>query len=56
VGREPDVIAAEQHATPPGVPAGQRIPVTRWSAHKDIAATADDLDEACGQLASRVLQ
>jgi hypothetical protein len=34
------VIAAEQHATRLVVPSSQRIPATRWSSHKDIAAKA----------------
>ena len=34
------MIAAEQHAAPLVVPGGQRMPATRWSAHKDIAAKA----------------
>jgi hypothetical protein len=34
------VIAAEQYATRLVVPAGQRMPATRWSAHKDLAAKA----------------
>jgi hypothetical protein len=34
------VIAAEQCATRLVVPASQRIPATRWSSHKDIAAKA----------------
>jgi hypothetical protein len=34
------VIAAEQHATRLVVPASQRMPATRWSSHKDIAAKA----------------
>jgi hypothetical protein len=34
------VIAAEQYATRLVVPAGQRMPATRWSSHKDLAAKA----------------
>jgi hypothetical protein len=34
------VIAAEQHATRLVVPSSQRMPATRWSSHKDIAAKA----------------
>jgi len=34
------VIAAEQHAARVVVPASQRMPATRWSSHKDIAAKA----------------
>jgi hypothetical protein len=34
------VIAAEQYATRLVVPASQRMPATRWSSHKDIAAKA----------------
>jgi hypothetical protein len=34
------VIAAEQHATRLVVPGSQRMPATRWSSHKDIAAKA----------------
>jgi hypothetical protein len=34
------VIAAEQHATRLVVASGQRMPATRWSSHKDIAAKA----------------
>ena len=34
------VIAAEQHATRLVVPASQRMPGTRWSSHKDLAAKA----------------
>jgi ParB/RepB/Spo0J family partition protein len=39
-GRALVVIAAEQHATRLVVPASQRMPATRWSSHKDIAAKA----------------
>jgi hypothetical protein len=39
-GRALVVIAAEQHATRLVVPSGQRMPATRWSSHKDIAAKA----------------
>jgi hypothetical protein len=39
-GRALVVIAAEQYATRLVVPAGQRMPATRWSAHKDLAARA----------------
>ena len=34
------VIAAEQHATRRVVLSSQRMPATRWSSHKDIAAEA----------------
>jgi hypothetical protein len=34
------VIAAEQHATRLVVASSQRVPATRWSSHKDIAARA----------------
>ena len=34
------MIAAEQYATRLVVPASQRMPATRWSSHKDIAAKA----------------
>ena len=34
------MIAAEQHATRLVVPSSQRMPATRWSSHKDIAAKA----------------
>jgi len=34
------VIAAEQHETRLVVPSSQRMPATRWSSHKDIAAKA----------------
>jgi hypothetical protein len=34
------VIAAEQYATRLVVPGSQRMPATRWSAHKDMAANA----------------
>jgi hypothetical protein len=34
------VIAAEQHASRLVVPSSQRMPATRWSWHKDIAAKA----------------
>jgi hypothetical protein len=34
------VIAAEQHATRLVVPSSQRMPATRWTSHKDIAAKA----------------
>ena len=39
-GRALVVIAAEQYATRLVVPAGQRMPATRWSSHKDLAAKA----------------
>jgi hypothetical protein len=39
-GRALVVIAAEQHANRLVVPSGQRMPATRWSSHKDIAAKA----------------
>jgi ParB/RepB/Spo0J family partition protein len=39
-GRALVVIAAEQHATRLVVPSSQRMPATRWSSHKDIAAKA----------------
>jgi hypothetical protein len=39
-GRALVVIAAEQHATPMVVPASQRMPATRYSSHKDLAAKA----------------
>ncbi len=39
-GRALVVIAAEQHASRLVVPSSQRIPATRWSSHKDIAANA----------------
>jgi hypothetical protein len=39
-GRALVVIAAEQHATWPVVPSSQRMPASRWSSHKDIAAKA----------------
>ena len=39
-GRTLVVIAAEQYATRLVVPASQRMPATRWSSHKDIAAKA----------------
>jgi hypothetical protein len=39
-GRALVVIAAEQHATRLVVPSSQRIPATRWSSHKDLAAKA----------------
>ena len=39
-GRALVVIAAEQHATRLVVPASQRMPATRWSSHKDLAAKA----------------
>lgn len=39
-GRALVVIAAEQHATRLVVPASQRMPGTRWSSHKDLAAKA----------------
>src|SRR4051794_15735739 len=39
-GRALLVIAAEQHATRLVVPSSQRMPATRWSSHKDIAAKA----------------
>jgi hypothetical protein len=34
------VIVAEQYATRLVVPASQRMPASRWSSHKDIAAKA----------------
>jgi hypothetical protein len=34
------VIAAEQHASRLVVASSQRIPATRWSSHKDLAAKA----------------
>ncbi len=34
------VIVAEQHATRLVVASSQRMPATRWSSHKDIAAKA----------------
>jgi hypothetical protein len=34
------VIAAEQHAMHLVVPSSQRMPATRWSSHKDLAAKA----------------
>jgi ParB/RepB/Spo0J family partition protein len=39
-GRALVVIAAEQHASQLVVPAGQRMPATHWSSHKDHAAKA----------------
>jgi ParB/RepB/Spo0J family partition protein len=39
-GRALLVIAAEQYATRLVVPSSQRMPATRWSSHKDIAAKA----------------
>jgi ParB/RepB/Spo0J family partition protein len=39
-GRALVVIAAEQYATQLVVPASQRMPASRWSSHKDIAAKA----------------
>ena len=39
-GRALVVIAAEQYATRLVVPASQRMPASRWSSHKDHAATA----------------
>ena len=39
-GRALVVIAAEQYATRLVVPSSQRMPATRWSSHKDIAAKA----------------
>jgi ParB/RepB/Spo0J family partition protein len=39
-GRALLVIAAEQHATRLVVPSSQRVPATRWSSHKDVAAKA----------------
>jgi hypothetical protein len=39
-GRALVILAAEQHATRLVVPASQRMPATRWSSHKDIAAKA----------------
>jgi hypothetical protein len=39
-GRALVVIAAEQHATRLVAPASQRMPTSRWSSHKDLAAKA----------------
>jgi hypothetical protein len=39
-GRALAVIAAEQYATRLVVPSSQRMPATRWSSHKDLAAKA----------------
>ena len=39
-GRALVVIAAEQHASRLVVPGGQRMPASRWSSHKDLAAKA----------------
>ena len=39
-GRALVVIAAEQQASRLVVPSSQRMPATRWSSHKDIAAKA----------------
>ena len=39
-GRALVVIAAEQHATRMVVPSSQRMPATRYSSHKDLAAKA----------------
>ena len=39
-GRALVVIAVEQYATRLVVPAGQRVPSTPWSSHKDLAAKA----------------
>jgi hypothetical protein len=39
-GRALVVIAAAQHATRLVAPASQRMPATRWSSHKDLAAKA----------------
>jgi ParB/RepB/Spo0J family partition protein len=39
-GRALVVIVAEQHASPLVVPSNQRMPASRWSSHKDIAAKA----------------
>jgi hypothetical protein len=39
-GRALVVIAAEQYATRLVVTSSQRMPVTRWTSHKDIAAKA----------------
>ena len=39
-GRALVVIAAEQYATRLVVPASQRMPASRWSSHKDLAAKA----------------
>jgi hypothetical protein len=39
-GRALLVIAAEQHTTRLVVPSSQRMPATRWSSHKDLAAKA----------------
>lgn len=39
-GRALVVIAAEQYASRLVVPSSQRMPATRWSSHKDLAAKA----------------
>jgi ParB/RepB/Spo0J family partition protein len=39
-GRALVVIAADQYATRLVVPSSQRMPATRWSSHKDLAAKA----------------
>jgi hypothetical protein len=39
-GRALVVLAAEQHASRLVVPTSQRMPATRWSSHRDIAANA----------------
>ena len=39
-GRALVVIASEQYATRLVVPSSQRMPATRWSSHKDLAAKA----------------
>jgi hypothetical protein len=39
-GRALVVIVAEQYASRLVVPSSQRMPATRWSSHKDIAAKA----------------
>jgi hypothetical protein len=39
-GRALMVIAAKQHAARLVVPSSQRMPATRWTSHKDIAAKA----------------
>jgi hypothetical protein len=39
-GRALVVIAAERYATRLVVPTSQRMPATRWSSHKDLAAKA----------------
>ena len=39
-GRALVVIIAEQYASRLVVPSSQRVPATRWSSHKDVAAKA----------------